>query len=336
MADIKRYGLVTLGLLRHLRADAGVHVMRFRNGRVVKSGRGLAFWFVPHRGSIAELPVDDRNMVLFFKGRSKDFQAVTVQGNLTWRVAYPDVLGLRVDFSIDLKTGRYTGKPVEQIEGLLTGMSQQLATQYFAQSPVHDLLDAGIEPLRVRLEQGLAGSERRAAMGIEIVAIRLAAIAPSTELERALQTPTFESLQQKADEAVFERRALAVEKERAIAENELHNKTELARQEQELIAQEAANGRNRAEATRDALQIAADGEAGRIRAVEQASADMEQARIAIYRDLPQHVLLGLAARTFAEKLTKVDQLNVTPDMLATVLGELGRSNRIASGGAGRA
>jgi regulator of protease activity HflC (stomatin/prohibitin superfamily) len=308
MADIRRFGLLTFGLLRHLRADAGVHVMRFRNGRLVKSGRGLAFWFVPHRGSIAELPIDDR-MVLFFKGRSKDFQAVTVQGNLTWRVADPDVLGLRIDFSIDLKTGRYTGKPVEQIEGLLTGMSQQLATQYFAQSTVHDLLDAGIEPLRVRLEQGLAGSERLAAMGIEIVAIRLSAIAP--------------------------RRALAVEKERAIAENELHNKTELARQEQDLIAQEAANGRNRAEAAREALQIAADGEASRIRAVEQASADMEHARIAIYRDLPQHVLLGLAARAFAEKLTKVDHLNVTPDMLASVLGELGRSPRLAAGDAGR-
>jgi regulator of protease activity HflC (stomatin/prohibitin superfamily) len=331
MAEIKRYGF-----MRHLRADAGVQVMRFRDGRPIRSGRGLAFWFIPHRASIAELPMDDRDMVLFFKGRSKDFQAVTVQGNLTWRVADPNVLGTRVDFSIDLKSGRHTAKPVEQIEALLTGMSQQLATQYFAQGAVHDLLNAGIEPLRVRLEQGLGGSERLAAMGIEIVAIRLAAIAPSAELERALQTPTFEGLQQKADQAVFERRALAVEKERAIAENELHNKTELARREQELIAQEAANARNRAEGTRDAMQIAADGEASRVRTVEQAHADMEQARMAIYRDLSSHVLLGLAARELAGKLTKIDHLNVTPDLLATVLGEFGRSTRIPSGEAGRA
>jgi regulator of protease activity HflC (stomatin/prohibitin superfamily) len=331
MAEIKRYGF-----MRHLRADAGVQVMRFRNGRPIRSGRGLAFWFVPHRASISELPMDDRDMVLFFKGRSKDFQAVTVQGNLTWRVADPNVLGTRVDFSIDLKSGRHTAKPVEQIEALLTGMSQQLATQYFAQGTVHDLLNAGIEPLRVRLEQGLGGSERLAAMGIEIVAIRLAAIAPSAELERALQTPTFEGLQQKADQAVFERRALAVEKERAIAENELHNKTELARREQELIAQEAANARNRAEGTRDAMQIAADGEASRVRTVEQARADMERARMAIYRDLSSHVLLGLAARELAGKLTKIDHLNVTPDLLATVLGEFGRSTRLPSGEAGRA
>lgn len=330
MADIKKYGFI-----RHLRSDAGVHVMRFRNGRAVKSGRGLSFWFLPQRASIAELPMDDRDTVLFFKGRSKDFQAVTVQGTLTWRVADPDVLGTRVDFSIDLKSGRHTAKPVEQIDSLLTGISQQLATQYFAQTEVQGLLDAGIEPLRARLEAGLGG-ERLAAMGVAIVAIRLAAIAPSAELERALQTPTFEGLQQKADQAVFERRALAVEKERAIAENELHNKTELARRESELIGQEAANARRRAEGAREAEQIAADGEASRLRSVEQARADMEQARFANYRDLPSQVVLGMAARELAGKLTKIDHINITPDLLATLLGELGRRAPGASGEAGHA
>jgi regulator of protease activity HflC (stomatin/prohibitin superfamily) len=328
MADIKSYGFV-----RHLRSDASVHVARFRNGRVAKSGRGLAFWFVPQRASITELPMDDRDTVLFFKGRSKDFQAVTVQGTLTWRVADPDVLGTRVDFSIDLKSGRHTAKPVEQIDALLTGMSQQLATQYFAQTEVHGLLDAGIEPLRTRLAAGLGG-EGLAAMGIAIVAIRLASIAPSAELERALQTPTFEGLQQKADQAVFERRALAVEKERAIAENELHNKTELARRESELIDQEAANARRRAEGSRDAEQIAADGEASRLRSVERARAEMEQARFANYRDLPSQVILGMAARELAGKLTKIDHINLTPDLLATLLGELGRRPLSGSGGAG--
>lgn len=322
MADIKKYGFA-----RHLRSDANVHVTRFRNGRAVRAGRGLSFWFMPQRASIAELPMDDRDMVLFFKGRSRDFQQVNVQGNLTWRVADPAMLGKRIDFSIDLKTGRHLAKPIEQIEALLNGMSQQLATQYFAESAVHELLDAGIEPLRKRLEDGLKGMDALVQLGVEIAAIRLVAIAPTAELERALQTPTFEMLQQKADQAVFERRALAVDKERAIAENELANKTELAKRESRLIEQEAENARNRAEGTRASQQIEADGEAGRIRTVEQAKAETEQARIAIYRDLAPGVLMGLAARELANKLTKIEHLNVTPDLLATVLGELKQGSR---------
>src|SRR3546814_15562950 len=74
-------------------------------------------------------------------------------------------------------------------------------------------------------------------IGLAIVAVRLNNLAPSSELERALQTPTFEALQHKADEAMFERRALAADKERAIAENELGNKTELARRAKQLIAE---------------------------------------------------------------------------------------------------
>src|SRR3546814_2858334 len=83
-------------------------------------------------------------------------------------------------------------------------------------------------------------------------------------------TPTFEALQQKADEAMFERRALAVDKERAIAENELGNKTELARREKQLIAEEAENARNRATGLAEAQQVEAEAEAGRIRKIGRA------------------------------------------------------------------
>ena len=141
---------------------------------------------------------------------------------------------------------------------------------------------------------------------------------------RALQTPTFEALQQKADQATFERRALAVEKDLAIAENELNTKTELARREMLLITQEAENARNRATGQADAQQVEAAAEAERIRTVESAKAEAEQARMAIYRDLPPAVMLGLAARELAGKLDRIEHVNVTPDLLATVLGAFRR------------
>ena len=54
---------------------------------------------------------------------------------------------------------------------------------------------------------------------------------PEPDVERALQTPARELVQQEADRATFERRALAVDSERAIAENELANQIELATRE---------------------------------------------------------------------------------------------------------
>jgi len=316
MAQISNYGFFA-----QLRSDASNHVIRYRGGRVRQSGRGLVFWFRPETASIAELPMDDRETTLFVNGRSKDFQQVAVQGMLTWHVVEPELLASRVDFSIALGTGKPQGEPIERIETRLAGLVNQAALQYLAEHPVRAVLDAGIEPLRLRLEAALAEATSLTDIGIAVVAVRVTSLAPSSELERALQTPTFEALQQKADEATFERRALAVDKERAIAENELANKTELARREKTLITEEAENARNRATGLAEAREVEAGSEAARIRVIEAAKAEAEQAHIAVYRDLPPAVLMGLAARELAGKLDTIEHVNITPDLLATLIGE---------------
>ncbi|MCP5396483.1 MAG: band 7 protein [Sphingomonadaceae bacterium] len=313
--------ITNFGPFARLRSDASQHVIQWKNGRRKASGRGLVFWFMPDNASLAEVPLDDREMTLFVKGRSADFQDVTVQGVLGWHVAQPDMAADRVDFTITPRGGRYNARPIEAIETRLSGIAAQVVIDYLAQAPVRALLDAGIEPLREKLAAAFVGEASLDDIGLAVVSVRLANLAPSSELERALQTPTFEALQQKADEASFERRALAVEKERAIAENELANQIELARREKQLIAEEAENDRNRAEGAAQAQQIEAEAEASRIRAVEQAKAEAEQAHMAVYRDLPANVLLGLAAREFATKLETIEHVNVTPDMLSSLLRE---------------
>lgn len=314
MAQIRNFAF-----LAQLRSDASNHVIRYRKGQVRQSGRGLVLWFRPETASIAEIPMDDRETTMFVTGRSQDFQQVAVQGMLTWHVVDPELLAQRVDFSIGLFNGKLQGEPIERIETRLAGLVNQAALQYLAEAPVRDLLDVGIEPLRQRLEAALAAAISLTDIGIAVVAVRVTSLAPSSELERALQTPTFEALQQKADEAMFERRALAVEKERAIAENELATKTELARREKTLISEEAENARNRATGLADAQQIEADAEAGRIRVIGAAKAEADGAHIAIYRDLPPAVIMGLAARELAGKLDTIEHVNVTPDLLASVM-----------------
>ena len=316
MATIRNFGFAAL-----LRSEASSYVIRYRSGRPVRTGRGLAFWFRPQRASIAELPMDDRDTALFVKGRSKDFQDIAVQGRITWRVADPQRLAERVDFTIGLVTGGHNGDPIDQIESRFGGLAHQAAAQYLIERPVRELLDAGLEPLRQRIEAALIASPALSEIGVETITVRLSSIAPSSELERALQTPTFEALQQKADEAMFERRALAVDKERAIAENELANKVELARREKQLIAEEAGNAHARAVAAADAGQVAADAEAERIRSIESARAEAEKRHMAVYREVSGEVLLGLAARDFAAKLESINELNVTPDLLASLIGE---------------
>lgn len=318
---------------RHLRSEPSCHVLRYSKGRLKGTGRGQAFWFWPMSSSVAEIPMDDRDLHLLFHGRSKDFQDVTVQGVCVWRVADPERIGGRVDFSLDLDRGCYTRTPLEQVDALLTGMAQQLALRHVAALSVRALLAEGVEALQAQVAAGLLGHPTLTEMGIEVVEIRISEVKPTVELEKALQTPTREAIQQDADEATFQRRALAVEKERAIAENELQNRIELARRESQLIDQKGQNDRRRAEEEVEAGRIKVEGEAARtrvesearadqIRQVEQARVEAEQTRMEIYKGLPTSVMMGLAARELAGKLKSIDHLNLSPDALGPLLTRL--------------
>ncbi|WP_029064267.1 SPFH domain-containing protein [Labrenzia sp. DG1229] len=317
MAQIQRYPF-----LRHIRADASSQVQQFHKGRRVRSGKGLSFWFLPARTSLSEIPMDDRTLPFLLKGQSRDYQDLTVQGSIIWRVANAEVLGDRIDFTIDLKKGLLLGQPIDQINDLIGSLGRRYISAYVKSNTVRDLLEAGVEPLQLALSNGFAEDDTMAAMGVEIVGVGVDDVSPSSALARALQTPTFEDLQQRADEATFARRALAVEKERAIAENELSTKIELETQRKQLIAREDENARFQAEAQAAALKIDANAEAGRIRTIDQARTDMEKERMAVYADLPPMVMFAMAAQEFAGKLQNIDSLTVTPDMLSNVIGQV--------------
>ncbi len=317
MAEITR-----LFSYRHLRSEASSHVLTFRRGKRVRSGRGLAFWFQPDRTSIMEIPADDRDTDFVFQARSRDYQIVTVQGTITWRAAAPEALAARIDFTIDLKTGRLRTDPLDRIASLLIGLAQYQAARYVEHRDVHDLLGEGAAPVQDGIAAALAADGRLREMGLAVVTVRVAGLSPSAELARALEAPTFERAQGTADEASFTRRAMAVEKERAIAENELSTKVELSRRQAALIAQEDENARKVAEAKAQAGRITADAEAVRIRVVENARNQAEGERLALLQGIEPAVLQVLTLRAFAEKLTRIDTLNVTPDLTAALGGML--------------
>ncbi|MCB9762408.1 MAG: band 7 protein [Alphaproteobacteria bacterium] len=328
MAEISRFVFA-----RHLRGESSTWIVHARGGQVVRSGRGLSFWFLPLSASISELPMDDRELPILFHGRSRDFQDVTVQAVVSWRVRDPEALAQRVDFTIDLRGGAWRAKPLDKLAQLITELARQLAWEVLARAPLQDLLTDGVETLRARLTEGLAGDAELERMGVDIVAVGISALRPEAELERALQTPAREAVQQEADRATFERRALAVERERAIAENELNNRIALAKREEDLIAQKSLNKRRQAtedattlrveaEAEAQRRALAADAEANEVRVVQAARVEGERAQVSIYEHLPPHVLLALSARELAGHLPDIEHLVITPDLLTPALQKL--------------
>lgn len=322
---------------RHLRGTATTHVRHLQRGKLRHDGTGESFWFRPLSAVLSEIPVDDRELPLLFHARTADFQDVTVQTTLTFRITDPGLAASRIDFSIDPDAGRWRATPLQQLASLLTEAAQQHALDLLARTPLALTLADGVSAVRERIEAGLTGDPRLVETGLAVIGVRVVAIRPEPDVEKALQTPAREQVQQEADRAVFERRAVAVERERAIGENELQTQIELARREEQLVAQRGANARRQAEEAAAASRIETEAQAGReqrltavradgTKAVGEAKAAAETAWLGAYRDLSEATLLGLAVRELAANLPKIQSLVLTPDLLAPVLTRLGASH----------
>jgi regulator of protease activity HflC (stomatin/prohibitin superfamily) len=342
MADITRYPLA-----RHLRSTPTQHVRHLRRGKLVHDGTGLSFFFRPLSAVLSEVPVDDRELPLLFHARTADFQDLTVQASVTFRVVDPATACARIDFSVDPATGHWRGTPLEQVGGLLAETAQQQVLGLIARSPLASVLADGLGQVRDQIQRGLTVDARLAETGIAVIGVRVVAIRPEPEMEKALRTPARELAQQDADKATFERRALAVERERAIAENEMQNQIELAKREEQLVAQRGANACRQAEDTAAASQIETEAQASRelrlaqagaeaTRAIGAAEAANEVARLAAYDGLPQATLLALAVKELAGNLPRIGNLVLTPDLLAPVLAGLAGNAAATSSALGSA
>lgn len=328
MADIRRFPMA-----HHFRGAPTRHVIHLSRGTVRHSGVGQSFWYRPLTSVLSEVPSDDRELPLLFHTRTLDFQDVTVQVTLTFRFVDPETAAAHLNFEVDPNTGIAATSGIDQVAQILTELAQGHATAVLVTTPLAEALTQGLSVLRDAITTGLAADERLASTGLRVLGVRVLSVRPIADVERALQTPAREAMQSEADRATYDRRATAVDMERAIAENELANQIELATRQQKLVVEEGTNARRRAQedaaaaaiestAAAERVAVAAAAEAGRIREIGRAEGEREQAALAAFEGVEQQVLTAVALRELANHLPAIGTLTVTPDLLSGVLSGL--------------
>ena len=190
-------------------------------------------------------------------------------------------------------------------------------------------------------------SQAIAMLGIEILSVNVLAIRATPEMERALETETREKLQQEADQAIYERRNFAVEQERRIKESELNTeiaveekKKQIAEKQIEAEVQQAESDRKLRE-----MKVQADisVENQRKQLIEQKTANERkeaetqgfvlETTLKPYKEIDWKTLtalnssadakfnIALAFRQLAENAEKIGNLNISPELLETLLSD---------------
>lgn len=283
-------------MLRYYKGDPSEYVIEFVRGRKVREGRGASFFYRSGRTSIVSVPVNTADADFVVSEVTADFQTVAIQGQITFRIADPAKAATLLNFEIDPQTKAYRGKDPTKVQARLANFVQEAARSEIQKLSLEDAIRRGAE-LSATLESLLGGSKDIEALGVSVLKVFLTIIRPTPEVAKALEANYRESLLKRADQAIYDRRAAAVEQERKIRENELSTDITLEQERERLVELKAANLSKEADAEAKALE----------------------ARMGPYRTMDPQVLIAWGLKALGENAAKIGNLTLTPDLISELL-----------------
>ena len=314
--------------IEYLKAPPTTYVLHYKSGKVKREGAGLAFLYYRPTSTVVMVPAATADVPFAWTEVTADFQEVTIQGQLTYRVAEPKRLAKLLDFSVD-PNGRYRTDDPAKLDERLVHATHMLARGVIGRLTLREAL-AAAEALVREVGAALVVSESVTMLGVEPLGLSIVSIRPTPEMARALEAEARERLQREADESIYARRNAAVEQERIIKESELL--TELAVEEKrreirerkmaadiaveeqraKLVAQKVANDKQDADGRAYAIEVT-------MRPLKEL--DWKTLVAASAGGADPKLMIALAFRELAENATKIGELNMTPDLLSSLIGK---------------
>jgi SPFH domain / Band 7 family len=332
-----------------IKVQPTTYLLQYQKGRLVREGTGLAFFYYAPTTSLVAIPTASNEVPFIFEETTVDFQKVSIQGQITYRVTEPKKLAELMNFTLAANGQTYVSDDPEKLPQRLINIVNVQARAQIQKLPLRQAVresDVLVETLRPKL----VGSPEIAALGLEIIGFSILAIKPTPETARALEAETRELLLKEADEAIFRRRNAAVENERAIKENELNTENavelkkrqiretkmdaERAVQEKQRLLSEAEMATSVAleekkkelvELTAKNARAEADARAYGIEATMKAlgTGDARILQALANAGMKPEQLIAVAFQEIAGKADKIGQLNISPDLLRELMGKKG-------------
>ncbi|MDR1050723.1 MAG: SPFH domain-containing protein [Deltaproteobacteria bacterium] len=330
--------------IKFMKVNPSTYIIHYRNGRVVREGAGLSFFYYAPSSSLVSLPLGSESLDMIFTVPTRDHQPVSVQGQLSYRIVSVHKLVSLLNFTVSSK-GSYVSDDPEKLGRNLLNLAQKTTRRELADLPLKEALLAS-ERIAQAIKAQSAQSQLLSELGLEIIDVSVLAVRPNKETERALEAQMREALLQEADEAVCLRRNAAIEQERLIKENELNTeiavetkkreimethleakKAELAkrqeidedkirgqivleRKNEELVAAKTENEKKMAESRAFGLSAV-------LKPLSETDPRIVQALAS--RDMNPAQLVAMSFRELAEQAQKIGQLNISPDLLSQLL-----------------
>ncbi|WP_298756281.1 SPFH domain-containing protein [uncultured Psychroserpens sp.] len=330
--------------INYIKFDSMNYVIHYKGGKIKKEGRGLSFFYFSPNSSIVSIPIQSNDFQFVFNETTKDYQEVTLQGQVTYKIQNPKQLAETLDFTVNNKK-QYLKNDYEKIQQRIINEAQTASASIIQRLSLKEALRK-LEEIETEIFKNVQNSKTVQMLGLEILSVNVLGVTPNPEMARALEAQMRESLQKEADQAIYERRNFAVEQERMIKESELNTEiaveekqkqivekkmeTDVVKQqnEQELKEMEMTSSISLEEQKKELIDIQVTN--------EKKEADVKEyvlnANLKPYKEMDWKTLMAisntgndpsnniaLAFRELAENADKIGNLNISPELLDSIV-----------------
>ena len=298
-------------IIKYFKGEPNTYVIRYKNGKRRQHGEGLTFWYWTHNTSIAIVPTVGQDAAFIFNESTRDYQEISIQGMLNYRLSDPLEAANLLDFTVDPASRRYLSKDIDKLIQRVVNTVQANIRNGVNTLSLEEALIRVKELSSTVLEQ-VQQDEGLIAAGVIVDSLHINAVKATPEMQKALEADYRESLQQRADQAIYARRNAAVEEESKISNREMDTEVELEERRRGLVSKQAENRIKKSQAKAKAREMEAEAET-----------KAEEIMFGLYQNLSPQALVGLALKEWAANAGTIDNLTITPDLVSKLVGWVG-------------
>lgn len=293
--------------ISYFKGQPSDYIIRYSGSRQTQAGQGLSFFYFRYNTLIVAVPTQSIDCPFVFAETSRDYQVVSVQGQLTYRITDPQRAATLLNLSIEPRTGAYKSEDLRVLGQRIVNTLQIAAHEEIEKRTLEECVrDA--QAISAAVAQRLETDPTVESFGVSVLGVFILAVKPTPEISKALEAEFREQLLRRADEAIMARRAAAVDDERKIREKELESDSALEKGRSQLIALQGENMLREAENRGKAVEVES---ASKARALSQ--------ELAALGSIDPKLLLAESMRVLGLNADKVGQLNITSEILASLL-----------------
>jgi len=330
---------------QYIKVTPTQYVLHYRTGKVRRSGTGLSFFYFKPSSSIVVVPIASADVPFIFNEISADFQSVTVQGQLTYRIKDAQHVASLLDYTVDARTLQYISEDPQKIPQRLINLLQVLVRAEVQKLPLKRAMHSSDEVATVVMTK-LGSMNELEALGVEVLVLAIQAIRPIPEMSRALEAEAREEHLRLADQAIYDRRNSAVEQERRIKENELSTEIAVEEKKRQIretkvnadLAVEAReqevrmtklNGqialederKHLVEARSENARAEADVQAYAVEASLKPLSNLDPAvlQVLAVQNTDPRLMASMALKEIAQNASKIGNLNISPELFEMLM-----------------